>query len=249
MAPNLIFFFRNKVEFGVNTRAGCIIRVTRQELSENCQRLRTQALNILVGAEPSGKKQKRNSRQNEIVSGHDKTGFELLRQLRVASFGNSRSNEPQDWIEIEISPELETLINLEHEQISGECRNMVTDLHISIHYAYVGSQANPQAKIIGVYYKFSTPKDIIFQCNGLNCRLPNATQGVQVSTSVGFIDMTQPASAFFREKPVLEAKLPHDFFYPFIKSYDKETASSSCPSHYISKMVSLVSILVILDVV
>ena len=93
---------------------------------------------------------------------------------------------------------------------------MILSLHIKIAYANVGSHANPQSKIIGVSYNFGLPQDINFRCNGLQCRKAGAKQNLDVSTSVSFVDMTQPALAYFAEKPVLEAKLPHDFFYPFV---------------------------------
>ena len=38
------------------------------------------------------------------------------------------------------------------------------------------------------------------------------------STSVAFIDVTYPATTQFAEYPKLEAKVPHDFFYPFVSS-------------------------------
>ena len=152
-------------------------------------------------------------------------------------FGNSEITDPQDWIEIQCSnaPDYEQL-EKDHQQpeennnILGECKNVIQSLHIQIHYANVGSLANPQAKIIGINYKFSPKQDLQFQCLGLNCRQVNATQSFEFSTSVNFVDMTQPALEYYKETPVLEAKLPHDFFYPFIKSYS--VSSSSKTSNY-----------------
>ena len=110
-----------------------------------------------------------------------------------------------------------TKFSLFFSEISERCRDVITSLHIRIYFANVGAQANPQAKIIGVHYNFDN-EDIVYQCVGLNCRI-NGTRPIEISTSVSFVDMTQPALPQFKEKPVLEAKLPHDFFYPFMKSY------------------------------
>ena len=41
---------------------------------------------------------------------------------------------------------------------------------------------------------------------------------MEVSTSVSFLDVTRPAVEKFAEFPVIEAKFPHDFFYPFISN-------------------------------
>ena len=58
---------------------------------------------------------------------------------------------------------------------------------MQIHYANVGSIANPQAKIISVHYIFSPPENLNFDCFGLQCRQINATQAYEFSTSVNFI--------------------------------------------------------------
>ena len=77
----------------------------------------------------------------------------------------------------------------------------------------------------GVHYFFSPPEDLNFNCLGLHCRQLNATQGYEFSTSVNFVDMTQPSLSYFKETPVIEAKLPHDFFYPFLRTYSTSKGS------------------------
>jgi hypothetical protein len=122
----------------------------------------------------------------------------------------------------------------------GECKEVIRTLHTEVYYANVGAQANPQAKIIGVNHIFSTPEDIRFKCNGISCRLSNSTLPIEISASIGFIDVTQPALEHFAEKPVLEAKLPHDFFYPFVKS---EKISMGNPLKSSKMLMSLMLIL------
>ena len=53
-----------------------------------------------------------------------------------------------------------------------------------------------------------------------------AEQQVEVSTSVSFVDVTRPAVDMYKELPVIEAKLPHDFFYPFVV-YDSDSSANS----------------------
>lgn len=214
---------RQKIQFGINMRVGCVFEKTRDQLSKNCAYFRKQIFDILSGNAHS----KRSKRQNSVAF----EGMDLLLRQRVAIFGNSKITQPQDWIPVLMTnlPDLSTLQN--SEIFAGECRDVIRSLHIEIYYANVGSFANPQAKILGVNYIWALPEDIIFRCNGLKCRLANASQQIEVSTSVGFVDLTQPALAYFKEKPVIEAKLPHDFFYPFVKDYKpaKSTAAKIRP--------------------
>lgn len=223
---------RKKIGFGVNEKVGCVMTKTKSELSETCHTIRKNAIDLLVGNQLS-----RIRRNRDVVNDY---GLQLIcprekvKVQRVAMFGNSEITDPQDWIEIQCSnaPDYEQL-EKDHQQpeennnILGECKNVIQSLHIQIHYANVGSLANPQAKIIGINYKFSPKQDLQFQCLGLNCRQVNATQSFEFSTSVNFVDMTQPALEYYKETPVLEAKLPHDFFYPFIKSYSVSSSSKT----------------------
>lgn len=204
---------RQRIQFGVNMRVGCLLYKSRNELSSTCQYLRKHIFDILIGAADIKKRNKRTENDH----------FHALHRQRVAIFGNSKTSDPQDWIEVMLTnmPTMDffTTLDLAGGEKNGECRSVITDLHLEIFHASVGSQANPQSKILAVNYIFAPPKDIIYQCNGLKCRLANASQPIEISTSIGFVDVSQPALPYFREKPVLEAKLPHDFFYPFLKSY------------------------------
>ena len=213
---------RQRILFGINTRVGCIMSKTRKQLSESCMDIRKKAMDVLVGTYPNDAKTKKRNKRDQIPS----FGMALLKRHRVGIFGNSLSTTPQDWIEVLIEnlPDEDFFEALE-TNANGQCRDVITNLHIQIYFANVGAQANPQAKIIGIHYTFGSPEDINFQCVGLHCRLVNATQTIEISTSVSFVDMTQPALPQFKEKPVLEAKLPHDFFYPFVKSYSLSKAS------------------------
>lgn len=58
----------------------------------------------------------------------------------------------------------------------------------------------------------------LFQCTGAFCQdaAVNQTQRFEVSQTVSFIDVSQPATKFKGEAPIFIAKLPSDFFYPFL---------------------------------
>ena len=236
-------FNRQRIQFGINSRAGCIMHKTRKQLSESCMDLRKKAMEVILGTIPNGAK--RNKRDRLVPT----YGLALLKRHRVGIFGNSKITIPQDWIEVSTSnlPDEDFFETLDTGVGYGQCRDVITSLHIQIHYANVGAQANPQAKILSVEYQFAPPEDILFRCSGLHCRLPNATQAIEISTSVGFVDLTQPALPQFKEKPVLEAKLPHDFFYPFMKSY-QTSKSSMISSFSLPIYVILALILIMADI-
>ena len=150
-------------------------------------------------------------------------GDMMPNKIRVAKFGDSEVSKPGDWIPIMLSnlPPDAFKDNFQSEIpiISGQCRNMVLNLHIEIAYAKIGSFSNPQPKIMGVNYKFGTAQDVSYQCIGIGaCQNPFKKQRVEIFTSVQFLDVTLPASDYYAEYPVIEARLPHDFFYPFLSS-------------------------------
>lgn len=80
---------------------------------------------------------------------------------------------------------------------------MVLSLHIEVVFTRVGSVNNPQPKVVGVRFKFGPPSDVTFRCLGLGC---GNGQTMEVSTSVGFVDITRPALEEFMDFPVLDAR-------------------------------------------
>ena len=64
--------------------------------------------------------------------------------------------------------------------------------------------------------RWGQEQDTRFLCNGLACNHRSKTQRVDFSTSVSFVDVTEPADTRFKEYPVIQARFPNDFFYPFV---------------------------------
>lgn len=54
----------------------------------------------------------------------------------------------------------------------------------------------------------------VLQCAGSLCL--SDTQAFEVSQTVSFIDVSEPATGFAGESPVFLPKVPDDFFYPFL---------------------------------
>ena len=99
---------------------------------------------------------------------------------------------------------------------------MVLSVHWEVIYANVGSVVNPQPRVIGVKCRFGAPKDLVsfksvsqvarvllnktfalqhqeLRCHGApqSCE---AEQQVEISTSVSFVDVTQPAVDMYKGK-------------------------------------------------
>ena len=150
-----------------------------------------------------------------------------LSELRVATFGNSEIINPGDWIQV---------IKTNEMPGNGDCSNIVRSMHIEIAFAYVGSLANPQAKIIGVNFRFGLPMDISLTTTSVDGLIR-----IELSTSVSFVDVTKPAMEYLKEYPVIEAKFPYDFFYPFLSPYTPSKATHS--------QTSLMSIICLVNVI
>ena len=161
---------------------------------------------------------------------------------RVASFGNSDIKRPNDWTPILWPPR-----TIHKEEEDTLCDNIILSSQLEILHASVGSLANPQAKIIGARYSWGNPRKIRFKCLGSSCKLQRTqSQKLELSFRVSFIDVTTPALSRFAEFPKIEAKFPHDFFYPFIshgKDEDEDLAipgSGSVPTYEQGTGISLV---------
>ena len=149
--------------------------------------------------------------------------FSGFQDIRVATFGDSEFLKPGDWLPIMLSnlpsDAFSNDVKSDGKSSPGVCENMILSLHIKIAFAKVGSFANPQSKIMGVSYQFGNSQDVTYQCIGFGaCKNPSKTQRIEISSSVKFTDVTLPALDFYAEYPVIEARLPHDFFYPFLTS-------------------------------
>lgn len=109
----------------------------------------------------------------------------------VASFGNSQAENVADWVAVnQISTGLEG------------CQVPVSS-EIVVSWKKYGSLVNPQAKIDSVTVK--TTYASLMEGNIY-----------QISSLVTFVDISAPAQPGYKAQPSIDAKLPFDFFYPFV---------------------------------
>uniref|UniRef100_A0A8B9CKN0 Tectonic family member 1 n=1 Tax=Anser brachyrhynchus TaxID=132585 RepID=A0A8B9CKN0_9AVES len=107
----------------------------------------------------------------------------------VASFGNSQAQNVHDWVPI---------IHLQNsEQVKSSCQIPVS-LEIEVKWTKYGSLVNPQARIV-------------------NVTLPSGRERtIPILSSVVFTDISSPAEPGYKAWPTINAKLPFDFFFPFV---------------------------------
>uniref|UniRef100_A0A672F803 Tectonic-1-3 domain-containing protein n=2 Tax=Salarias fasciatus TaxID=181472 RepID=A0A672F803_SALFA len=117
----------------------------------------------------------------------------------VASFGNSAVENPLDWVPIKSSFLLED---------TPSC-SIPVSLHLEIRWTKYGSLVNPQAQIVSVTEVVQTNSSSLLQAPGGGSLQP-------ISSSVSFIPVSAAAQPGYRATPTIDAKLPFDFFLPFV---------------------------------
>ncbi|KAJ9588348.1 hypothetical protein L9F63_018274 [Diploptera punctata] len=216
---------RQAVTFGEDRLSSCVVPVTPTNFSSSssCTSMHKTLLYLLAGS--------------SIENVTSVNNFNLY----VATFGDSQVEDTSDWVQVilERMPLYVVASSLQNSDWSLSCKSVVTSLHVDVMYAHVGSLAVPQAKILGVVFRFGQPHNVMYSCFSLRCREDDRKQFVKVVSSVSFIDVTKPAVTEFAEPPVYEVKLPHDFFYPFFSK------SSSLYSNVTILILSLFFILAV----
>ncbi|XP_058889197.1 tectonic-1-like [Acipenser ruthenus] len=111
----------------------------------------------------------------------------------VASFGNSKPQNVLDWVQIKT------------ENAVSSC-NIPLSLDIVVQWTKYGSLVNPQAQIVNVTEKI----------NSISLNALTAGRIMQISSSVSFVDVSAAAQAGYKAPPTIDAKLPFNFFFPFV---------------------------------
>nr|KAF6468150.1 tectonic family member 1 [Rousettus aegyptiacus] len=117
----------------------------------------------------------------------------------VAPFGNSRAQDVLDWVPVHFVTQA--------SHVKDSCQLPVA-LVIEVKWTKYGSLLNPQAKIVNV------------TANLISSSFPETNSGnertIFIFTAVTFVDVSAPAEAGFRARPTINAKLPFNFFFPFV---------------------------------
>ncbi|KAM3877809.1 tectonic-1 [Diretmus argenteus] len=117
----------------------------------------------------------------------------------VAAFGSSTPQNPLDWVPMK---------NSSKPREAQSC-SIPLSLHLEIEWTRYGTLVNPQAQIVSV-------KEVIHTNTSNLASLSGGSSILTVSNSVTFIPVYGAALPGFRATPTLDAKLPFDFFFPFV---------------------------------
>ncbi|XP_052215238.1 tectonic-3-like isoform X2 [Dreissena polymorpha] len=182
---------RIPLRFGENMRTGCFIRLNLTSINQQiCQNIQELIVQTLEGVNARGPNR------------------------YVATFGNTNTNKTGDWVRI---IESNRPAPTEANGVDGTSCRLKMGLHIQVLYANVGALALPQRKIIGLALQYDAARDIAFVCTGAFCQDGvGLTQKFEVSQTVSYVDASQPATGAQGEAPIFVAKVPNDFFYPFL---------------------------------
>ncbi|XP_054852112.1 tectonic-1 isoform X2 [Eublepharis macularius] len=114
----------------------------------------------------------------------------------VAAFGNSEPQNRLDWVQI--------VYNISQP---SSCEIPVR-FEIEVKWTKYGSLVNPQAKLTSLTVTVVT------------AALPQVDSGsertILILSTVTFVDISAPAEPGYKSRPTVEAKLPFDFFFPFV---------------------------------
>uniref|UniRef100_A0A5G2QAI4 Tectonic family member 1 n=1 Tax=Sus scrofa TaxID=9823 RepID=A0A5G2QAI4_PIG len=117
----------------------------------------------------------------------------------VAPFGNSQAQDVLDWVPIHFITQT--------SHVKDSCQLPVA-LAIEVKWTKYGSLLNPQAKIVNVTAN-------LISSSFSETHLGNE-RTILISTAVTFVDVSAPAEAGFRARPTINARLPFNFFFPFV---------------------------------
>ncbi|XP_028272264.1 tectonic-1-like [Parambassis ranga] len=117
----------------------------------------------------------------------------------VASFGNSPLDNPLDWVQIKSNY---------NPGEAGSC-SIPLSLHLEIEWTKYGTLVNPQAGIVSI-------REVIQTNTSSWAVLSRGSNVLPIRTSVAFIPVSAAALPGYRAMPTFNARLPFDFFSPFV---------------------------------
>ncbi|KAM9522843.1 tectonic-1-like [Salvelinus alpinus] len=117
----------------------------------------------------------------------------------VASFGNSPPQNPMDWVPI----------RNQTKPTEAQSCSIPLSLHLEVQWTQYGSLVNPQAQIVSVI-------EVIHTNTSNLALLSGGSRVMSVTSSVTFIPVSAAARPGFKASPTIDAKLPYDFFFPFV---------------------------------
>ncbi|KAL8606864.1 hypothetical protein ACOMHN_036502 [Nucella lapillus] len=205
---------RSSLLFGRDVQTGCRLRVSAANLTEFCTVLPQSVISAL-----------------EFDSMPEATGSGYRDNNRyVGLYGNSSVTSTGDWVKILYQNR--PLPTPPPPQTSS-CR-VSLGLHIQVLVANVGAITRPQPKVIAALFLYDPPTDLQVTVPGSG----QVTQAVTITTAVSFLDVSKEAVTHDPRPPIYDAKVPGDFFYPFVTG----AASHSGPVWMMMMMTMMMTV-------
>ncbi|KAJ3260839.1 Tectonic-1 [Boothiomyces macroporosus] len=196
---------RLPVTFGENTISGCTLWLTRDDLLNNCDSLRSRIYNL----------------QTLTAQNIDSIG----------KFGNASTTNVYDWIKIINNPPSALTGTTSSPGTGvGICSNLLTSFNVEFLYSSYGSTSDPQQAIVGARYSY-TSGTFEWTCESVqDCVDPNiyvsgsesqsnigtVKKPFQLSSTVSFVQVsTLTLQLYVPPPPKIYAELPDDIWYPF----------------------------------
>ncbi|XP_034454657.1 tectonic-1 isoform X2 [Hippoglossus hippoglossus] len=117
----------------------------------------------------------------------------------VASFGNSPLNNPLDWVQIS-----------SFRPGEAQSCSIPLSLHLEVEWTKYGSLVNAQPQIVSIKEVVQTNTTSLALLSG------GSSSILTISMSVAFIPVSAAALPGYNAMPTIDAKLPYDFFSPFV---------------------------------
>ncbi|KAK0152905.1 Tectonic-1 [Merluccius polli] len=117
----------------------------------------------------------------------------------VAAFGTPTLDNSLDWVP------LETI----YMPGGAQSCTMPLSRHLEIKWTKYGSLENPQAQILSI-------KELIHTNSSNMALLFGGSTTITVTSSVNFVPISAPSEPGFQAPPTIDAKLPFEFFFPFM---------------------------------
>ncbi|XP_063911217.1 tectonic-1 [Zophobas morio] len=149
----------------------------------------------------------------------------------IGQWGNANTYNVEEWVKTMYEVDLKDILNktwgkFENDKKTLTCGNITTLLVIEIYHARVDFEdVLNQEKILATTLRFKSYKNITFPVfvNKLNFIF-----SVKMATQIAFFDITTKKIRKIVDPPSLNIRLPHDFFYPFVKLNNKASIKIAC---------------------
>ncbi|KAK8777191.1 hypothetical protein V5799_029466 [Amblyomma americanum] len=187
---------RTKIKFRTNIRTGCLLRPSK---FQNCSAVLETLLSYVTGI-------------SRYVT-------------HVASFGNANRSLAADFVPIlvENPPPVDSRATAAPSPTGSDvCLLPATHVRVRIMHAKTDHASEPQAKIVSVLRSYGGAAELrLSPSSSSRHRAPT-----EVTYIASFVDVTPPKPRrIFAPPPTIDARLPHDFFYPF---FLESAAAAKC---------------------